>query len=200
MKKLGSTFLAGLLTCAFGTSQPARADPIQVNARLVRENGSPIQGMKTRVVIGSEKAARSPGSGKSSVTGADGLVSCRVEAPVKQRSIKLDSVFFRHPSQLIEVGIEMELLGQPALYWIEIDLVKAGPLAGMRVFLPGKNGQFDVPLTHHPKTQSWSLPGATNGMQLSGIGARLLEHDMKRGPDGAWTIDLRIEKQEFRVR
>ena len=69
--------------------------------------------------------------------------------------------------------------GTQALYWIEIDLVKLGPLAGMHVFLPGRGGQFDLPLTFHEKNHSWSLPDRPDGMLLTGTGARLSEHDLK---------------------
>ncbi|MDP1588095.1 MAG: hypothetical protein Q8M07_10145 [Prosthecobacter sp.] len=200
MSKHGGTFFAGLLTFLFGVTPPAMAEPIQVNAQFVREDGGPLAGMPVRVVIGSEKAARAPGAGKSMTTDAQGRVRYQVEAPIKQRRIKLDSIFARHDSRLVEVGIELELLGRRALYWIEIDLVKAGPLAGIYVFLPGRGGQFDLPLTFHEKNHSWSLPDQPGGMLLTGTGARLLEHDLQISPSGVWTVTLRMEKQKFTVR
>lgn len=200
MSKHGGTFFAGLLTFLFGVTPPATAEPIQVNARLVREDGSPLAGTPVRVVIGSEKSARAPGAGKRLTTDAEGRLRYEVEAPIKQRRIQLDSMFSRHNSQLVEVGLELELLGRRALYWIEIDLVKAGPLAGMFVFLPGRSGQFDLPLTYHEKHHSWSLPDQPGGMLLTGTGARILEHDLKVSPAGVWMVMLRLEKQQFTVR
>lgn len=200
MNTHGGTFFAGLLTFLFGVTPPAMAEPIQVNVCLVREDGSPLAGTPVRVVIGSEKAARAPGAGKMLRTDAAGRLRYTVEAPIKQRRIKLDSIFARHDSRLVEVGLELELLGRRALYWIEIDLVKAGPLAGMFVFLPGRGGQFDLPLTFHEKKHAWSLPDQPDGMLLTGTGVRLLEHDLKVSPAGVWTVTLRLEKQQFTVR
>jgi hypothetical protein len=37
-------------------------------------------------------------------------------------------------------------------------------------------------------------------MHLTGIGLRLLEHDLQKSAAGAWTIKLLLEKQEFTVR
>lgn len=200
MSKHGGTFFAGFLAFLMGAAPPVTAEPILVNAQFVREDGSPLAGMPVRVVIGSEKAARAPGAGKSLTTDAQGRVRYQVEAPIKQRRIKLDSIFARHDSRLVEVGIELELLGRRALYWIEIDLVKAGPLAGMHVFLPGRSGQFDLPLTFDEKNHTWSLPDQPDGMRLTGVGARLVEHDLQISPAGVWTVTLRMEKQKFTVR
>ncbi len=200
MSKHGGTFLSGVLTLFLGAAQPALAETIQVNARLVREDGSPLANTAVRVVIGSEKAARSPDAGKRLTTDADGRLRHQVEAPIKQRRIKLDSFFARHDSQLVEVGLELDLLGRRALYWVEIDLVKAGPLAGMHVFLPGRNGQFDLPLRFNDKSHSWSFPDQPDGMQLTGSGVRLLEHHMQISPSGVWMVTLKMEKQQFTVR
>lgn len=200
MSKHGGTFSAGFLAFLMGAAPPVTAEPILVNARFVREDGSPLVGMPVRVVIGSEKAARATGAGKSLTTDAQGRVRYQVEAPIKLRRIKLDSIFARHDSRLVEVGIELELLGRRALYWIEIDLVKAGPLAGMHVFLPGRSGQFDLPLTFDEKNHIWSLPDQPDGMRLTGMGARLVEHDLQISPAGVWTVMLWMEKQKFTVR
>jgi hypothetical protein len=200
MSTHGGTFFAGFLAFLIGTASPITAEPMQVNAQFVHEDGSPLAGMPVRVVIGSEKASRAPGAGKSLTTDAQGRVRYQAEAPIKQRRIKLDSIFARHDSRLVEVGIELELLGRRALYWIEIDLVRAGPLAGMHFYLPGRSGQFDLPLTFHEKNHSWSLPDQPDGMLLTGAGARSLEHDLQISPAGLWTVTLRIEKQKFTVR
>ncbi len=43
-------------------------------------------------------------------------------------------------------------------------------------------------------------PNQAGGMMLTGIGAKILDHNMKIAPDGTWKIDLVLEKQEFQVR
>ena len=195
------TFFAGFFACLLGSTQQAAAEPIQVKARFVGEDGAAISGMAVRVVIGSEKDSRSPNAGKPLTTDSNGRVLYTVDAPVKERKIQLDSAFSRHASQLIEVGIEMELLGRRALYWIEIDLVKAGPLAGMATYVPSSSGRFDQMLKFHEKTHSWTFPDQPNGMMLTGTGAELREHDLKKpAAGGRWEIDLLLEKQKFTVR
>jgi len=94
----------------------------------------------------------------------------------------------------------VELPGRQALYWIGIDLLKAGPLAGMHVFLPGRGGQFDLPLTFHEKDRSSILPDQPGGMRLTGTGARLLRHHLQISLAGVWAVTLRIEKQKFTFR
>lgn len=201
MKRSISTFLAGFLTCLLGASQQASADPIQVKARFVGEDGSALAGMPVRVVIGSEPDSRSPTAGKNLTTDGNGRILYTVDALIKERKIRLDSIFARHASQLIEVGIEMELLGRRALYWIEIDLVKAGPLAGMAAYVPGASGRFDQMLKYHEKKHSWSFPEQPNGMLLTGIGVELRKHDLKKpAVGGRWEIDLLLEKQKFTVK
>jgi len=135
--------------------------------------------MAARLIIGNVNAARVPGAGKWLTTDAQGRVCYQLKTPIQLSRIKLDSILPRHDSRLVEVGIELELPGRQALYWIDIDLVKPGPLAGMHVFLPGPGGQFDLPLTFYEKNHSLSLPDRPDGMLLTGTGARLLEHELR---------------------
>ena len=183
-----------------GPGQQASADPIAVSARFVHEDGKPIAGLDVRLVIGSEPGSRDPGSGKRLVTSSDGRVTYSVNAPVRSRSITLDNVFVRHPARTIEVGVEMELLGRRALYWVTIDLVRAGPLGGMTAYLPGKNGRFDRQMVFHADRHSFSLPDDPGGMLMSSIGADLKSHAMSGSDGGPWTVELLIEKQRFSMR
>jgi hypothetical protein len=48
----------------------------------------------------------------------------QLEAPIQQSRINLDSIFARHDTRVVVAGIELELVGRQALYWIEIDLLK----------------------------------------------------------------------------
>lgn len=196
---LGMFFMT-ISVIILGMIHPVSAEPIQVKVRVVDEAGKPIPSLDLRLVIGSEKNSRSPDAGKKLRTGADGSVLRKVDAPIKERKIQLDSAFARHNSKLIEIGVEVEFLGRRALYWIEIDQVKAGPLAGMNVFLQKADGPFDQPLKFHPKTHSWSHPDPKSGMMLTSIGVKLLEHDMKQSPDGTWMVHAVLEKQKFEMR
>ena len=198
MKFPGSSFLTGLLTCLFGAMQQTSAEPIQVKAQFVHEDGRAISGMNVRMVIGSEKDSRAQNAGKTLTTDGEGRVSYTIDAPIKERKIQTGSAFFRSASQLIEVGIEMELLGRRALYWIELDLVKAGPLMGQAAYVAGSSGRFDQMLKFNEKTHSWSFPDDPKGMQLTGTGANVLQHDMKKNAaTGRWEIDLKVEKQKW---
>ena len=200
MKNYAGMCCAWLISFLFGAAPPAAAEPIVVQARLVREDGRPITAAEVRVVVGSEGQSRSPTAGKVLKTDGGGRIRYAVEAPIKKRSIKLDSVFARHESQLLEVGLELKLLDRRVLYWVELDLVKAGALAGMKTFVPGKSGAYDLPLKFHPASHSWTFPDQPNGMHLTSTGVRLVEHDLKKSAAGVWSVDLVLEKQEFSVR
>lgn len=182
-----------------GATSAALADPISIRGRFVRPDGSPIAGMQVRIVVGSEPRARNAGAGRTVRTAADGSVAYQVDAPVANRSVTLDNFFFRHPARTIEVGVEMELVGRPALYWITLDLVRDGTVGGMAAFVQG-DGRFDRPLTFHSQTHSFSFPDEPGGMLMSSIGADLEFHEMKGSDGGPWSVDLVIEKQEFQVR
>jgi hypothetical protein len=197
MKLPDSSFLTGLLTCLLGALQQASADPVQVKAQFVQEDGRALAGMTVRMVIGSEKDSRAPNAGKTLITDGNGRVNYTIDAPIKERKIQTGSTFSRSASQLIEIGIEMELLGRRALYWIELDLIKAGPLMGQSAYVAGSSGRFDRMLKFHDKTHSWSFPDDPKGMQLTGTGATVLQHDMKKNAaTGRWEIDLKVEKQK----
>lgn len=199
--KTGTTIAvaAGLFAALFGWGPPAAADPIEISARFVRPNGSPFAGLDVRIVVGSERASRSPNAGKRMRTNGSGRVTYAVDAPVRLRSITLDNVFVRHPSHLIEVGVEMELVGRKALYWIELDLVRAaGPGVTMTAYVQAGDGGFTRPLSF--RNHSWSFPDQPGGMLMTSIGADIRRHDMTGTPGGRWKVDLVIEKQEFSVR
>ncbi len=201
MKLPCRSLLTGFLTCLFGAIQQTSAEPIQVKAQFVHEDGSAISGMAVRMVIGSEKDSRAPNAGKTLTTDGEGRVSYTVDAPIKERKIQTGSAFFRSPSQLIEVGIEMKLLGRRALYWVELDIVKAGPLMGQAAYVLGSSGHFDQMLKFNDKTHSWSFPDDPKGMQLTSTGANVLQHDMKKNAaTGRWEIDLKVEKQKWEQR
>lgn len=133
MRILRSRFFAGICPLIFGVVAPTAAEPILVPARFVDEAGEPLSGMAVRVLIGSEPNSRAPEADHSLRTDAEGRLVFSVESPIRHHTIRLDSIFSPHPARRIEVGLEVDLLGRRALYWMEIDLVKAGPVAGMTV-------------------------------------------------------------------
>lgn len=198
MKRMRA-LLGWTLALLISSSSAALAEPIEVRLRVVEQNGRPITGMDVRVVVGSEKGSRSPSAGKQMRTDGNGRVAYRVDAPAIKRKITLDNVLARHPSQLIEIGVEMDLLGRRALYWIELDLVRAGVLGGMGVFLQRGGGSFKLKPKYDSTGHSWSFPDQPDGMVMSGIGARLRSHDMKQAASGVWTVDLELEKELFKV-
>lgn len=198
MKRM-RTLLGWSLALLISAPGAALAEPIDVRLRIVEQNGSPIAGMDVRVVVGSEKGSRGPRAGKQMRTDGSGRVAYRVDAPIVKRKITLDNVLARHPSQLIEVGVEMDLLGRRALYWVELDLVRAGVLGGMGVFLQRGSGSFKLKPKYDSTGHSWSFPDQPDGMMMSGIGAKLRSHDMKQAASGAWTVDLVLEKERFKV-
>lgn len=194
-----SALLLGV-AALLGWTASVAADPITLDARFVRQDGSPIAGMEVRMVVGSEPGSRSAGSGKRLRTGADGRVAYDVDAVVQKRRVALDNIFVRHPARTIEVGIEMDLVGRRALYWIELDLVRDGTVGGMTAFVQGAGGSFDRQLKFHGPTHSFSFPDDPDGMLMSDIGAALRHHEMTGTDGGPWRVDLTVEKQEFTVR
>lgn len=189
--------LAAFVALLAGASAAA-SEPIRVDARFVDQTGAAIAGLPVRLVVGSERASRASEAGRRLITNADGRVLYVVDAPVKSRRVALDNVFVRHPSRLTEIGLEMDLLGHRALYWVEIDLVQAGPVAGLAVFVQDASGGFGLPLPYDSARRAWHLPGQT--MLMSGIGARLLDHAMSGSQAEGWRVRMLIEKEAFAVR
>lgn len=190
----------GLAALIASWSVAAAADPIEIDARFVRPNGAPLAGLDVRMVVGSEPRPRSPEAGRKLRTDAAGRVAYRVEAPVETRRVTLDNIFAWHRSRFIEVGIELDLVGRRALYWIELDMLREGAMAGINAYVQAPDGGFSRRLAFHDANRSWSFPDQPDGMLMSDIGANIRRHDMTGSAGGPWKIDLVIEKQEFTVR
>ena len=179
----------------------AVADPIDIEVRLVREDGSPIAGMPVRLVVGSEPDSRSAGAGETLTTDADGKIRRQVDAPVVARRITLDIPFVKHDSMYVAVAVELDLVGRRALYWTDLDLLKDGTLGQMVAYMAGTDGVFDDMLVFHDGQHAWSFPGEPNGPMLTSIGANLKTFSLDKTGDGAgWIVRLEIEKQEFQMR
>lgn len=133
-------------------------------------------------------------------TDQDGRFTRKVDAPVKKRSITLDNLFVRHPSRFLEVGVELELAGRRALYWITLDHVRDGTAGQMVAYVAGPNGKFDRMLKFHKSSHSWTFPDEPDGMHMSEIGAALRHHEMTGSSEAGWKVDLIIKKHEFTVR
>lgn len=199
LQRTGWSLLAvlGLAACNAGIQA---SEMVDIRLRMVRSDGSPIVGLPVRVVLGSEKDARSPGTGERLVTDADGRIHRRVASQVGKRTVTLDNPFTPHRMDSIDVGVELQLLGRPALYWIELGSNRSGTLGGMAAYLPGRSGRFDQQIKRHPKFHYlWALPGDRNAPPLQGIGVELQHHsvDMTAAADGAqqWNVDLVLATQ-----
>ncbi|CAI8825627.1 hypothetical protein [Methylocaldum szegediense] len=193
-----------MLFMAVASGSPARADLIDIHGQLVSSDGSPLANHSLRLVVGTEPEPRGPHAGQRLTTDAEGRFRRQLETKVPRRLKTLDVWFIPHRTDLIEVGVELELLGRPVLYWIELDHVRQGVLGGMDVFLKDGSGQFRQRLKFHSQTHTWSFPDDPNSMLLTGIGADLRAHDvrMTTAADGRrhWIVELRIEKAEFTPR
>ncbi len=188
----------GLAACNTGPSQAD--DTIEVSVQVVRRDRSPIVGLPVRVVVGTEKDARAPNAGARLVTDANGRVFRSVRGNARKRSVTLDNVFVRHRMDSIDVGVEMKLLGRPALYWVELDSNRVGTLGGMAAYVSGRSGRFDRQIKRHPKySYLWAFPDDPNGRPLEGTGAnlRLPSAESTTDANGArrWKIDFVLETE-----
>lgn len=176
----------------------ARADTLDLTGRLTDGRGQVLAGQSFRLVLGSDANPRAPGAGRMLRTDAQGRFSLRVAVTPVPRRITLDNAWRRHDSLLLELGFELDLLGQPALYWVEIDHTRFGPLVGLNAFV-AQDGAFATPLIFHRREHAWSLPGDPRGMRLTSMGAEVdLEgFDLT---EGLWQLDLHVQHQRFEMR
>jgi hypothetical protein len=192
--------LSGIMAVFWGCSAQAVEERVLLEAQFVNMEGGPLAQLPVRIVVGDIPAARDPSAGRTVTTDEEGRIRLDVAAPVKTRRITLDNMFARHKTLFLEIGVELELRGQPALYWIELDNMRQGTLGGMKVFVAGSDGRFDQTLKFHPEVHSWSIPGDPEGLLMGGIGADLKYHEMEGAPGEGWTVRLTIEKHEFTMR
>lgn len=203
MLKRVRSMIAALLAANLVTpGGAAMADPVRVEARFVTDEqpGVPLAGQPIRIAVGSGAALRGAGAGQAYTTDADGRVAFDTEAEVVKRKVRLDSIFFWHDAWFVEIGVELDLVGRPALYIVQLDLVRDGAVGVMTASLKGPGGDFDAPLVFHSDTHSWTFPGEPDGWRLSDIGAKMVSHNMEGSPETGWTITLEIAKQNFTVR
>ena len=192
--------LSGLAALLSGCSPEPVEERVRLDAQFVNVEGAPLAQSPVRIVVGDIADAREPSAGQTVTTDGAGRIDLDVVAPVKTRRITLDNMFARHRTQFLEIGVELELRGKPALYWIELDMLKEGALAGISAYVQAPDGRFSRRLAFHDATRSWSFPDQPDGMLMSDIGANIRRHDMTGSVGGPWKIDLVIEKQEFTVR
>lgn len=198
MRKIA--MLSGLAALVSGCSPEPVEERVRLDAQFVNAEGAVLAQLPVRIVVGDIAGAREPSAGQIVTTDGDGRIDLDVVAPVKTRRITLDNMFARHRTQFLEIGVELELRGQPALYWIELDAIGEGTAGLMKAYVAGPDGRFDRLLDFHPDTHSWSIPGDPQGLMMSGIGADLKHHEMEGASDEGWTVRLTIEKHEFTMR
>ncbi|MBO6717871.1 MAG: hypothetical protein JJ913_07945 [Rhizobiaceae bacterium] len=196
--------LVPLLATAWMTmsaaANPVAADTIDLRLKFIAPDGAPLAALPVRVATGTEDIVRQPGSGERGETDESGGWARQIETTIEQRKITLDSWFVRHPSNLLRIAVEMELVGRQALYVIELDQVRDGTVGAMSAWIAGNDGRFDVPLTFHKDTHAWSFPDDAAGMLMSSIGADLREFELLGSAEAGWTATVTIEKQSFTVR
>ncbi|MBX3532118.1 MAG: hypothetical protein KF849_16045 [Rhizobiaceae bacterium] len=185
-----------------GAAAPASADPVRVEARFVidQQPAPPMANTPLRIVVGNGDDLRKAGAGNIYTTDADGRVAFDIEAPVIRRKITLDNPIVGHDAWFVEVGVELDIVGRPTLYIVQLDLVRAGTVGVMTASMKGASGDFDAPLVFHDDTHSWTFPGEPDGWRLTGIGANLLSHEMEGSAETGWKIRLELSKQIFMVR
>ena len=193
--------VAGVLATALALlAAAARADTIELSLRLVDEKGAPKAAAPARVVVDGERDPRGPTAGATLVTDRDGRVVRVVEAPVGRRWVS-GAYYLPRRVDSIAVGVELDLVGRRALYWITVDdHGRAGALLGIEAFVEGRGGAFDAALVYVAPA-SWRFPDAPGGPLLTDIGAAVRGGSMESsaGPDGKrrWRVAVELEKREF---
>ncbi|MFN3825460.1 MAG: hypothetical protein ACK4RN_15930 [Pseudorhodobacter sp.] len=192
-----------VLALAAMAAAPAllRADTLVLTGVVQDLAGRPLPRQPVRLVLGSDPSPRNPGAGRVIVTDARGRFALESPVALKSRRVRLDSLVARHASQLLEIGFGFDLLGQPALHWVEFDFIAGlGPRRGIETFVAGKRGTFDQPLVFHSREQSWSIPGDPRGMRLTSPGTDVQVETWDDSSAGRWRLDLRVIHQEFTLR
>lgn len=185
---------------AFVWAGAALGDELHLTGQMSDAQGKPMAGEAFRLVLGSDPGPRQPDLGYHLTTDAQGRFTLRGPVALAPRRVRLDSLFARHESRLLELGLEFDLLGQPALYWVEVDFTRHGPLRGISAYLAGREGRFDTPLTFHPREHAWIIPGDPQNLRLSDIGADVLVLDANNGEAGLWRIEIAVTRQSFAMR
>lgn len=201
--RMSCALLFGLAVyCLAGVFAPSvvHADTLHLFGVLQDPSGRPLARERFRLVLGSDLAPRSAQAGRTVQTDARGRFTLQAPVSLPARRIRLDSQLARHDSRLLELGFEFDLLGQPALYWVEVDFTRHGPLRGIGAYVRGRAGLFDMPLTFHAREHAWSVPGDPRGMRLSDIGADVRIEGANDGANGVWQIDLMVTRQSFQMR
>lgn len=196
MRIAGGLALVAALWLAAGA---AEADRLHLTGRLVDRQGMPLARESFRLVLGSDSDARAAGAGRRLVTDAQGRFEVDADVTLTPRRIKTGLLTWVN-TQLLEIGMEFDLIGQPALYWVELDYTRAGPARGIAAFVADAGGRFAVPLTFHDREFSWSIPGDPRGLRLTDIGADLRVEDYNDGEGGVWRLDVTVIRARFEMR
>jgi len=192
--------LALLAWMALPAAGSVRADTVHLTGLMLDDRGHPMAGARFRLVLGGEPASRAPGSGRILTTDAQGRFALNAPVTLSPRRIRLYSALRRHDSRLMEIGLGFDLIGRPALYWVEVDFIGQDALRGITAFVAGPDGTFDRPLTFHRREHAWSLPDDPVGMRLSDIGADLRIESASAGEGGVWRLDVVVTRQAFQLR
>ncbi|WP_372422336.1 hypothetical protein [Salinarimonas chemoclinalis] len=197
LRRLAAVALLVLVLPGTGTAE----ETLHLTGLLHDGAGQPLAGRSLRVVLGSDPTPRAPAAGRVLVTGADGRFALTAPVTRSPRRVRLDSLFRRHDALLLEIGFELDILGRPALHWVELDFIAGtGPRRGIAVFLPGGAGLFDQPLPFRDSDQTWSLPDDPQGLRLTSPGVDVLVESWDDGQPGRIELDLGVGHLAFERR
>ncbi|MCC5954765.1 MAG: hypothetical protein JJU07_01590 [Natronohydrobacter sp.] len=179
----------------------AAAETLALSGVLQNAAGQPLPGHRLRIVFGSDQNARLPDTGYLVQTDARGRFALDADVTLKSRRVRLDSVFARHPSQLLEIGFELALMDRPALHWVELDFIAGyGPLRGIRTYVAGRNGRFTEPLVFHSRDHAWSVPGDPSGLRITGTGTDVQVESWDEPAAGRLRLVLRVIHEKLVMR
>ena len=195
-----SLLLGAFLAPAIAANPAKASDRLELRGVMQNGRGQPMAGEPFRLVLGSDATPRQPGAGRMLTTDARGGFSLQAPVTLQHRRIRIDSMFSRHDSQLLEIGFEFDLLGHPALHWIEVDFTSRGPLRGIDTFLRGAGGAFDRPLTFHRDRQAWSIPDDPRNLMLTSPGTDLRIDDWHSEGAGNWRLEVTVIREQFEMR
>ncbi|QYK40392.1 MAG: hypothetical protein KF887_13285 [Paracoccaceae bacterium] len=178
----------------------AMAEQLRLTGRMTDPQGRPMAQERFRLVLGSEGDARAPGAGRHLTTDAQGRFHLTADVTLPSRRIRTGLLFGHADARLLEIGMEFDLIGHPALYWVEVDFMREGARLGISTFVAGNGGRFDVPLTFHDTGHSWSIPGDPRGLRLTGTGADVRIEHSDEGDGGILRLDIAVIRHRFEMR
>ena len=185
-----------LLNLALGI--PQTAESLDCHVRLVDGQGPALAGVEVRLIVDGSDDPTDPNSGIRATTDEQRRVHRSVDHGVFPAMLRLSRGFAGTPTHRARVGVELELLGRKALYWVTLDLLDSNE-AVSRVFdvrFADASGQFTVPIVSYPETHDFALPDDPSGVRLSQIGIDVDLFDLELAED---SVNRRVWRAEIEI-